>query len=332
MMTANESDNALVAAGLMKRYGPVPALAGVDLAVARAQTLAVMGPSGCGKSTLLHVLAGILVPDEGTVDFAGRSLTALSEAARSALRLSDFGFVFQDGQLLPELTNEENVALPLMMSGASKGEAVRRAHEWLGRFGLAGMESRRPGELSGGQAQRVAIARALVHGPSVVFADEPTGALDQATGREVMQILADASSQNGASLVMVTHDPSVAAWCQRTVTMSDGRIIADSAAGPTTPSAPAPGLAGYSTTDLSAMSAPVIGQTRPATMPPTTTQTPAAAPGATVAPTSWSFSGSFLPAENHRIAGVQPFAESRSVTGPANSRRTGSSRTEEALG
>lgn len=175
------------------------------------------------------MLAGILVPDGGTVEFRGRELGGLSEAGRSALRLSSFGFVFQDGQLLAELTVQENVALPLIMAGLSRREAVGRARGWLGRFGLAGMEGRRPGELSGGQAQRVAIARALVHGPGVVFADEPTGALDQGTGREVMEVLTGSVAADGASLVMVTHDPGVAAWCSRTVTMSDGHIIADTA-------------------------------------------------------------------------------------------------------
>ncbi|WGU91045.1 ABC transporter ATP-binding protein [Propionibacterium freudenreichii] len=229
MMSPDDPREALHAAGPTKNYGPVAALAGVDLAVRRGETLAVMGPSGSGKSTLLHVLAGILVPDGGDVHFGGRSIGGLSEAGRSALRLSSFGFVFQDGQLLAELTVQENVALPLIMAGLSRREAVGRARGWLGRFGLAGMEGRRPGELSGGQAQRVAIARALVHGPGVVFADEPTGALDQGTGREVMEVLTGSVAADGASLVMVTHDPGVAAWCSRTVTMSDGHIIADTA-------------------------------------------------------------------------------------------------------
>ncbi|WP_081014917.1 ABC transporter ATP-binding protein [Propionibacterium freudenreichii] len=229
-MSPDDPRDVLSAVGLVKNYGPVSALAGVDLAIRHGETVAVMGPSGCGKSTLLHVLGGILLPDEGDVLLKGGSIRALSDAERSALRLSSFGFVFQDGQLLPELTNEENVALPLIMAGLSRREAVARAHEWLGRFGLAGIEQRRPGQLSGGQAQRVAIARALVHGPGVVFADEPTGALDQGTGREVMEVLTSSVSANGASLVMVTHDPGVAAWCSRTVSMCDGRVIADSAA------------------------------------------------------------------------------------------------------
>ncbi|WP_255719865.1 ABC transporter ATP-binding protein, partial [Brachybacterium sp. ACRRE] len=207
-----------------EKAGATLALDGVDLDIRAAESVAVMGPSGCGKTTLLHVLAGILPPTSGSVVHAGASLDSLSDAARTRLRRTSFGFVFQDGQLLPELTALENVVLPRMLGGASRRSASAEASAWLDRLGLAGMHERRPGQLSGGQAQRVAIARALAGRPSVVFADEPTGALDQTTGHSVLQVLAEACQDAGAALVMVTHDPSVAATCERTIAMRDGRI------------------------------------------------------------------------------------------------------------
>ncbi|GAA4372727.1 ABC transporter ATP-binding protein [Actinomadura verrucosospora] len=218
------SEPVLSGRGLVKRFGTAVALDGVDLAAGRAEAVAIMGPSGSGKSTLLHCLAGILKPDAGEVHLLGRRIDTLGERPRSALRRSRFGFVFQFGQLLPELPAVENVALPLMLNGTPRREAVRAARDWFGPLGLDGLEHRRPGELSGGQAQRVAIARALVPLPAVVFADEPTGALDQATGHETMRLLVDATKHNGASLVVVTHDPSVAAWCDRVVEVRDGRV------------------------------------------------------------------------------------------------------------
>ncbi|MDL4817875.1 ABC transporter ATP-binding protein [Actinomadura opuntiae] len=214
----------LAGRGLAKRFGTAVALDGVDLAVGRAETVAIMGPSGSGKSTLLHCLAGIMRPDAGEVHLLGQRIDALGERRRSALRRTRFGFVFQFGQLLPELPAEENVALPLMLNGTPRREAVKVARTWFGPLGLGGLEGRRPGELSGGQAQRVAIARALAPRPAVVFADEPTGALDQATGHETMRLLTEATRHNDASLVVVTHDPSVARWCDRTVQVRDGRV------------------------------------------------------------------------------------------------------------
>ncbi len=218
------------ARGLTITYGRGPtaihALAGIDLDLV-ADSIAIMGPSGSGKTSLLHCLAGIVRPDSGSVDFRGTDIARLPDRRRTTLRRKDFGFVFQSGQLLAELPANENVALPLMLDGLSVREAVLRANRWLGWLGLAGMETRRPGELSGGQAQRVAIARALVGEPSVVFADEPTGALDQRTGAEVMALLVDSARRSGAALVVVTHDPDVARSCARTVTMQDGRIVGD---------------------------------------------------------------------------------------------------------
>ena len=216
--------------GLAKRYGSTVALDGVTLSVGRAETVAIMGPSGSGKSTLLHCLAGIVRPDAGEVRLLGERIDTLGERRRSALRRTRFGFVFQFGQLLPELPAVENAALPLMLGGMPRGEAVRAAGEWFGPLGLAGLEKRRPGELSGGQAQRVAIARALAPRPAVVFADEPTGALDQATGHDTMRLLVEATKHNGASLVVVTHDPDVAAWCDRRAEVRDGRLLAPGAA------------------------------------------------------------------------------------------------------
>ncbi|MDN5901019.1 MAG: ABC transporter ATP-binding protein [Brachybacterium sp.] len=218
----------LSARGLLMTYGTggttTRALDGVDLDLDRADSLAVMGPSGCGKTTLLHILAGILTPSTGTVLHDGTDLARLGDRRRTRLRRSDFGFVFQDGQLLPELTALENVILPRMLGGTSRRAATAEAASWLDRLGLSGMHDRRPTQLSGGQAQRVAIARALAGRPSVVFADEPTGALDQATGQAVLAILVDSCRDTGAALVMVTHDATVAAACRRTVTMQDGRI------------------------------------------------------------------------------------------------------------
>ncbi|MFG1701479.1 ABC transporter ATP-binding protein [Nonomuraea sp. NPDC049309] len=215
----------LVGRALTKRFGQTTALAGVDITVQAGEAVAIMGPSGSGKSTLLHCLAGIMKPDSGEVHLLGQRIDTLGERKRSALRRTRFGFVFQFGQLLPELPADENVALPLMLGGVPRAQAVSQAREWFWPLGLQGMESRRPGELSGGQAQRVAIARALVTKPAVVFADEPTGSLDQQTGQETMRLLVEATKHNGASLLVVTHDPNVASWCDRTVEVRDGRLL-----------------------------------------------------------------------------------------------------------
>ncbi|EMF51784.1 MULTISPECIES: ABC transporter ATP-binding protein [Streptomyces] len=210
--------------GLIKKYGSTTALAGVDVAVAERESLAIMGPSGSGKSTLLHTLAGIVRPDGGQVLLRGERIDHWGENKLSALRRKRFGFVFQFGQLLPELPAEENVALPLMLEGVPRRQAVRQARRWFAPLGLAGLEHRRPGQLSGGQAQRVAIARALAVEPDVVFADEPTGALDQSTGEEVIRLLTSVTREQGACLVMVTHDAEVAAHCDRVLQVRDGRV------------------------------------------------------------------------------------------------------------
>ncbi|MEV6493466.1 ABC transporter ATP-binding protein [Actinoplanes sp. NPDC051633] len=207
-------------------FGRTPALRSANLAVEAGEVLAVMGPSGSGKSTLLHCLAGILVPDSGEVWFDGTRVDKLSEERRSALRRSSFGFVFQFGQLVPELTVVENVALPLLLGGVKRAEALRRASGWFARLGLDGMEQRRSGELSGGQAQRVALARGLVAEPRVLFADEPTGALDSLTGEQVMDLLVGVAREQGTTVVLVTHEARVAAYADREVIVRDGRVIA----------------------------------------------------------------------------------------------------------
>ena len=212
---------------ITRSFGPVRALAGVSITIASGESVAIMGPSGSGKSTLLHCLSGVLGPSDGQVIFEGQDLTRMSDAQRSHLRLSQFGFVFQDGQLIPELPARENVALPLLLTGTRRRAALAKADETLARIGIPELGARRPADMSGGQAQRVAIARALATNPRVVFADEPSGALDQATGHEVMQLLTATVTQAGASLVMVTHDPAVARWCSRLVEIRDGLVHAD---------------------------------------------------------------------------------------------------------
>ncbi|MFT4227975.1 ABC transporter ATP-binding protein [Micropruina sp.] len=226
-MTTNHQRAALQARQISKSFGDVRALDRVSIDIPAGQSVSVMGPSGSGKSTLLHCLAGILRPDEGDVSLGGEPVSLASDAARSRIRLARMGFVFQDGQLLPELSALENVALPLLLLGRPRAEAFRRAGDCLQWLGLSGLEARRPGQLSGGQAHRVAIARALVGQPDVVLADEPTGALDQATGAEVMRVLTSAVAAVGASLVVVTHDAHVADWCQRHVEIVDGRVSND---------------------------------------------------------------------------------------------------------
>ncbi|MEU8256883.1 ABC transporter ATP-binding protein [Micromonospora inaquosa] len=207
-------------------FGQTPALRGASVAVEAGEILAVMGPSGSGKSTLLHCLAGILVPDSGEILFDGARIDAMAETERSGLRRDRFGFVFQFGQLVPELTAVENVALPLLLSGVRRRQALPRAYDWFARLGLDGLERRRSGELSGGQAQRVALARGLVAEPQVLFADEPTGALDSLTGEQVMDLLVGAAREQGTTVILVTHEPRIAAYADREVMVRDGRVNA----------------------------------------------------------------------------------------------------------
>ncbi|MDG4832771.1 ABC transporter ATP-binding protein [Solwaraspora sp. WMMD1047] len=214
----------LTADDLHLSFGPTEALKSASLRVYAGEVLALMGPSGSGKSTLLHCLAGILTPDSGRVGYAGRDLSAMSDAERSTLRRTEFGFVFQFGQLVPELTCLENVALPLRLAGHRRREAQRRAAEWLARLEVSDVANKRPGQASGGQGQRVAVARALVTSPRVVFADEPTGALDSLNGERVMELLIAAARDTGAAVVLVTHEARVAAYSDREAVVRDGRV------------------------------------------------------------------------------------------------------------
>jgi putative ABC transport system ATP-binding protein len=209
---------------ITKSFGPTQALRGASVAVAAGEILAVMGPSGSGKSTLLHCLAGIFMPDEGEIVFDGQRLDQLSEARRTELRRTAFGFVFQFGQLVPELTAADNVALPLLLNRVRRAAAYQQAMSWLARLGLEGKDSRRTGELSGGEAQRVAVARALAIKPKVLFADEPTGSLDSLTGEKVMDMLTDLTREEGTTVVLVTHDARVAAYAEREVVVRDGKV------------------------------------------------------------------------------------------------------------
>ena len=218
------TDIVLGAEGLVKRFGQTDALRGIDLAVERGEILAILGPSGSGKSTLLHCLAGILPADGGSVTYDGRRIDQLTEAERSALRRSAFGFVFQFGQLLPELPALENVSLPLLLDGVGRREANERSRDALASFGVAALASALPGAMSGGEAQRVAVARALVARPQVVFADEPTGSLDSHNGERVMERFTDLVRKAGTTLVVITHEPRVAAYADREVIVRDGLI------------------------------------------------------------------------------------------------------------
>jgi putative ABC transport system ATP-binding protein len=207
-----------------RSFGQTPALQGASLSVASGEIVAIMGPSGSGKSTLLHCLAGIFEPDRGEVWFEGQRLDRLGETKRTQLRRTAFGFVFQFGQLVPELSAADNIALPLLLNRASRKAAYKDAASWLQRLGLEELGARRTGELSGGQAQRVALARALVTGPKVLFADEPTGSLDSLTGEMVLDLLVDVAREEGTTVVLVTHDARVAAYAGRAVMVRDGRV------------------------------------------------------------------------------------------------------------
>ena len=214
----------LEARNLVLSFGETPALRGANLVVKKGEILAMMGPSGSGKSTLLHCLAGILVPDSGEIYVDGERLNTMSEKQRSSMRRDRFGFVFQFGQLVPELTAEENVALPLLLGNARRREALRVARTWFERLQLEGLERHRAGEMSGGQAQRVALARGMVAQPEVLFADEPTGSLDSLTGEIVMDLMTSVAREEGTTVVLVTHEARVAAYADREVILRDGVV------------------------------------------------------------------------------------------------------------
>ncbi len=214
----------LTARGVVKSYGVSPALRGVTIDVAEGEIVAVTGPSGCGKSTLLYCTSGILVPDAGEVVYSGQRIDRWNESRRSALRRADFGVLFQFGQLVAELPAEDNVALPLLLRGTRRRNALTAAGTWLDRLGVGGLARMRPGEMSGGQAQRVALARALVTEPRILFADEPTGALDTLNGEAVLDQIVRVARDHHTSVLLVTHDPKVAAYADREITLRDGEL------------------------------------------------------------------------------------------------------------
>jgi len=226
---ATATSAAVAAIGVTRRYGSgeaaVDALRGITIDVPRGQFAAIMGPSGSGKSTLMHVLAGLDQPTTGTVQIAGQDITAMGDAQLTKLRRAHIGFVFQAFNLLPTLTAEENILLPLQLAGRSVDQAWYDAV--VERVGLADRTSHRPSELSGGQQQRVAVARALVSEPTVLFADEPTGNLDSKASHEVLELLRDAAGSFGQTTVMVTHDAGAAASADRVIQIEDGVVVSD---------------------------------------------------------------------------------------------------------
>jgi putative ABC transport system ATP-binding protein len=223
----------VVATDLYRRYGEgdtaVEALAGVSTGFDRDRFTAIMGPSGSGKSTLMHILAGLDKPTSGTVELDGVEITGLDDGELTELRRDKLGFVFQFFNLLPVLTAEENLVLPLSIAGRKPDRAW--VDQLLGTVGLEDRRTHRPAELSGGQQQRVAVARALVSKPAVVFADEPTGNLDSKASAGVMRLLRQAVDDFGQTVVMVTHDPVAAAHADRLITLQDGKIVSDAAPG-----------------------------------------------------------------------------------------------------
>ena len=220
---------AVAAAGVVRRYGhgdaAVHALRGVSLDIPTGEFTAVMGPSGSGKSTLMHLLAGLDQPTSGTVHVAGQEVSAMKDAALTALRREHIGFVFQSFNLLPTLTAEENVLLPQVIAGRKPSK--ERVETLLARVGLSERRTHKPSQLSGGQQQRVAIARALLGAPSVLFADEPTGNLDSSSGRDVLRMIRDAVDLDGQTTVMVTHDAKAAELADRVVFLADGLLVAE---------------------------------------------------------------------------------------------------------
>lgn len=214
---------------LTKIYGSgsttVTALDHVNINIHDGEFVAIMGPSGCGKSTLLHLLGGLDTPSEGKIFIDGASIAEMTDDKLTELRRRRIGFVFQFFNLIPVLSAAENAALPVTLEGVRPVEAAAKAEEWLGRFGLASRASNRPDQLSGGEQQRVAIARALVAEPSLILADEPTGNLDTRSGDEIAGLLRDVSKQYQRTIIMVTHDPRIAAYSDRIIFLKDGKVV-----------------------------------------------------------------------------------------------------------
>ena len=221
----NSSDVIIKADDIKKSYGETHAMRGISLEIKRGEVLAIMGPSGSGKSTLLHTLAGIIRPDSGKVYFSGSRIDNLNDHGRTMLRRTKFGFVFQFSQLVPELTAIDNVAVPLLLNGIPRGEAYHRAEQWLNKVGITDAKlNHLANQLSGGQIQRVAIARAMVINPEVLFADEPTGSLDSLNSELVMKMFIKTAKENGTTVVMVTHEPTIAAYADREIIVRDGKL------------------------------------------------------------------------------------------------------------
>ena len=224
----SEAGSALVAQGLVKSYSQgrerLEVLRGVDLVVAPGERVAVVGRSGSGKSTLLHLLAGLSDPDEGVVTVRGERLTGASAAVRARIRNASMGFVYQLHHLLPEFTAAENVAMPLLVGGVAPTTALARAQALLNQVGVVERDAHRPHQLSGGERQRVAVARALAARPAVVLADEPTGSLDAANAKGVLEVMAGPSATDDAALVLVTHDEAIARQMDRVVMLVDGVV------------------------------------------------------------------------------------------------------------
>ncbi len=221
-------DIIIEAIGLTKSFNnKTKALRGADFRVKKGEAVAVMGPSGSGKSTLLHCMAGILKADSGQVVFNGQDIVKMGDKKRNKLRRDKFGFVFQFSQLVPELTALDNVALPLIIRGKSKKIAYDKAKKWLEKVEASDLAGKLPGQLSGGQAQRVAIARAMVGEPEILFADEPTGSLDSLASEKIMTLFIDTVKQTGVTLIVITHEPNIAAYADREITVRDGVVVGD---------------------------------------------------------------------------------------------------------
>lgn len=214
----------LTAQEVSVRYGDTVALVKASVTVSRGEVVALVGPSGSGKSTLLYCMAGLLRPGSGQVLLDGRDILALSDDERSDIRRRHFGFVFQFAELVPEFTLRQNIALPLELNGVGRQERRRRVDDLIGLLGLTAQADRRPARVSGGQAQRAAVARAIAHRPAVLFADEPTGALDSENGSVVLEALIGLAGDSGSAVVLVTHDASIAARADRVVTVHDGHV------------------------------------------------------------------------------------------------------------
>ena len=210
---------------IKKSYGETHAMRGISLEIKRGEVLAIMGPSGSGKSTLLHTLAGITRPDSGKVYFNGLRIDNLTDKQRTLLRRSKFGFVFQFSQLVPEITAIDNVAVPLLLNGINRKAAYQKAEQWLNKVGITDTKlNHLANQLSGGQIQRVAIARAMAINPEVLFADEPTGSLDSLNSELVMKMFIKTAKDNGTTVVMVTHEPTIAAYADREIIVRDGKL------------------------------------------------------------------------------------------------------------